>query len=250
MTIPDSLERYRPQIEATARPCLAVTAGAHSPRPLASRVGGFPTLPQGFSLPQDSHVRPLRFLAQINFEEMPPLEGFPAKGLLQFYVADTTLYGLDYDNPTVQDGFRVLYFKHLPEPPYADIEGLDLPAPECFPIRGEQSVGLEFEAQSMPVSGADYRASLLGFENDDESDAYWDCFPGEGHRVGGYPGFSQDDPREKRADLRGYELLFQLDSDDAMNLMWGDAGIANFFIKPEALRNADFSEVMYHWECG
>ncbi len=250
MKLPDSLERYRPKIEATFRPCLAVTAGSTTPKPLASRVGGFPTLPEGFSLPQNSQVRPLRFLAQINFEEMPALVGFPAQGLLQFYVADTTLYGVDYDRPTVPDGFRLLYFKDLPRPPYADIEGLQLPEPECFPIRGYQSVGLNFEPQSIPVSGADYRASSLGFENDDDSDTYWDCFPGEGHRLGGYPGFSQDDPRASREELRDYELLFQLDSDDALNLMWGDAGIANFFIQSEALRNADFSDVMYYWECG
>jgi uncharacterized protein YwqG len=42
-------------------------------------------------------------------------------------------------------------------------------------------------------------------------------------------------------------LLLQLDSDEEM--MWGDSGIANFFIDPDDLRRGDFSRVAYHWDC-
>ena len=43
------------------------------------------------------------------------------------------------------------------------------------------------------------------------------------------------------------ELLLQLDSDDQM--MWGDVGVGGFFIAPEDLAKADFSRVMYTWDC-
>nr|WP_281402006.1 DUF1963 domain-containing protein [Xanthomonas theicola] len=39
----------------------------------------------------------------------------------------------------------------------------------------------------------------------------------------------------------------QLDSDQAM--MWGDSGIADFFIDPADLHRGDFSPVAYNWDC-
>ena len=32
-------------------------------------------------------------------------------------------------------------------------------------------------------------------------------------------------------------------------VMWGDSGIANFFINREKLRRCDFSDVIYNWDC-
>ncbi|WP_169816516.1 DUF1963 domain-containing protein [Deinococcus marmoris] len=44
-------------------------------------------------------------------------------------------------------------------------------------------------------------------------------------------------------------LLFQLDSDDDLEVMWGAVGIANFFIPLEDLARADFRRVAYNWDC-
>ena len=48
-------------------------------------------------------------------------------------------------------------------------------------------------------------------------------------------------------------LLFQLDSDGSKEagdlVLWGDCGVANFFISREALRRRDFSRVCYNWDC-
>lgn len=53
-------------------------------------------------------------LAQFNFAELPTLENFPDKGILQFYIAaDDDLYSADFDQPFTQDGFRVLYFEEI-----------------------------------------------------------------------------------------------------------------------------------------
>ena len=69
----------------------------------------------------------------------------------------------------------------------------------------------------------------------------------------GFPAFTQSDPRDciENAD-RFDTLLLQIDSgtiDDSHEIMWGDSGICNFFIHSEALRNCDFSEVLYNWDC-
>ena len=70
---------------------------------------------------------------------------------------------------------------------------------------------------------------------------------GGGHKIGGYPGFTQWDPRGE-GDSHDV-LLFQLDSDyhdSEDRVLWGDCGIGNFFINREKLKNCD---VIYNWDC-
>ena len=43
-------------------------------------------------------------------------------------------------------------------------------------------------------------------------------------------------------------LLFQLDSDEGMDLMWGDMGVGHFFIREADLAARDFSRVLYDWD--
>ena len=38
-----------------------------------------------------------------------------------------------------------------------------------------------------------------------------------------------------------------MDSDDG--ILWGDAGVGNFFIDLEKLKQRDFSDVFYTWDC-
>lgn len=119
------------------------------------------------------------------------------------------------------------------------------------------AVALSHIADREPVSGADnLAATVLGkparelWQGDgtrvDLASELYDLSPG-GHKVGGYPNFTQGDPRQKPGE---WTLLFQLDSDPALNLMWGDVGTANFFIRPADLKKRDFSRVAYHWDCG
>ena len=42
-------------------------------------------------------------------------------------------------------------------------------------------------------------------------------------------------------------LLFQLDTVE--DIMWGDSGVGNFFIREEDLKNRDFTRVLYNWDC-
>ena len=69
---------------------------------------------------------------------------------------------------------------------------------------------------------------------------------GAEHRIGGYPYFTQQDPREE--DLPFTELLLQMDS-DGDHIMWGTMGVANFFINKKDLQYCNFEEVLYNWDC-
>ena len=70
-----------------------------------------------------------------------------------------------------------------------------------------------------------------------------------GHKIGGYPYFTQVDPREEN-DPHTF-LLLQIDSDEIEDkeIIWGDCGVANFFISPEDMANCKFDDVLYNWDC-
>jgi uncharacterized protein YwqG len=79
----------------------------------------------------------------------------------------------------------------------------------------------------------------------DLEDRLCNVFKDSGHKIGGYLYTTQYDPRGE--ECRDWQLLFQMDSD--RKIMWGDVGVANFFIHPDRLRARDFSTVLYSWDC-
>lgn len=240
-----------------------------------SKFGGAPYLPQGFEYPYARDYRgvekPLRLLCQLNFAELPRLPDFPSEGILQFYIMDerievgSSVYGLDFSNPRKQDLWRVVYHREIEQdeqrlqapPSFAQEENSE------FPIFGE--FALIPKAGTMPLCFSDYRWDE--FEEDvwgqseigralNEKYAHNTRFllaeklDKNMHKIGGYANFAQEDPRAQR-DSHHSVLLLQIGSEygDTCDTMWGDGGYANFFITPEALKNLDFSDVMYNWDC-
>jgi uncharacterized protein YwqG len=257
MLLPPELEPYRPQIEATRAPFIRAVSLAARELPLwASKVGGMPYLPKNTPYPAAPDGRELFFLAQINFAEMPPLAPFPERGILQFYINDDDLYGMDFDDGENPDTFRVLYFPevitdekqlHTPVSMLRDYEDLPHHPDECYP--------LVFGHADEPAPVSDYRFwQYMGqdfFQKHGKKEwelleAYNKAVPAQGHKVGGYAYFTQDDPRKPDDPML---LLFQLDSDEMMDLMWGDMGVGHFFIREKDLIARDFSRVLYDWDC-
>jgi uncharacterized protein YwqG len=39
------------------------------------------------------------------------------------------------------------------------------------------------------------------------------------------------------------------DGNETIDILWGDTGVGNFFIDESALRQLDFSKVLYNWDC-
>ncbi len=203
---------------------------------------------------------PLRLLAQINFSEMEPsLPHYPTEGILQFFVADDDVYGLDFEDGTHQDTFRVVYHTAIETDPSKWLN--DFPAfgnENYFPI--EKECALTFEHSEEIVSGSDYRFNLISkvdqllededYEAHEEiTEAYFDMASGQGCKLGGYPFFTQEDPRAYGKYLTFDTLLLQIDTDSDLAIMWGDSGVANFFISAEDLKKRDFTKVLYNWDC-
>lgn len=231
-----------------------------------SKVGGIPYLPKHANVPVDGEGRQMSLLAQINLSELPHnTVGLPDNGMLQFWVLDDEMSGLEFENLTESDRHCVTYWETIEKDvreadikakyhPYCEEEG-------CFPV--QESYGITFSLEEEGISMCDYRYNDMAVEywnrefpeqkvknyfDLPDADDFYDDFCGGGSKIGGYPVFAQEDPRD--SGLEKYQiLLFQLDSSDEYAIMWGDMGVGNFFITEEKLKNRDFTNVLYTWDC-
>lgn len=255
LQLPAALEPYRKQIESSVKPFIRIFAKADEDLSLTqSKFGGTPYLPHGHEYPSGSSGNPLFLLAQINFAEVPKLDHFPEKGILQIYTADDGMYGLDLDDPFDQANYRVIFFEDVDEEQAQ--QDIELPVYDNFPVLNSHS--LRFEIQHTPVSPKDQAFDecfgMPAFEffdrfGDDKVEvrrAYARLAQGNGHKLGGYAHFTQEDPRLVQ-EFEESKLLLQIDSDHK-DILWGDEGVANFFIHPEDLKDLEFSEVLYNWD--
>ena len=101
------------------------------------------------------------------------------------------------------------------------------------------------------VTGEDIgEQSTYQYLDDEDNDYLWEQLETSGHHLLGYPYFTQDDPRAEDSPFD--TVLFQMDSemaDQGDYVLWGDCGVANFFINLEDLKKQDFSRVLYTWDC-
>lgn len=256
MSLPKALALHWKEIEKTKLTYIAIEAEESDA--VAVRQSGFgshPCLPKGYPYPVDEEGRFMFPLAQINFAELPVMPGFPQFGYLQFYIAGNDLYGLEFSDRQAQTGFRILYFEESEvkdcETDFSFLEG----AFEEDTLPFSKRHRLSFSIKEDYFGTADLRGQKLldVYALTDrypaisrELESYiWSHFSSNGHKMGGYAFFTQDDPRSE--EQKDYILLLQIDSDG--DICWGDAGVANFFIHPDDLLKKDFSKVMYNWDC-
>lgn len=238
-----------------------------------SKVMGLPYIPKEAQIPQTANGDKMMMIAQINCDDLQGLADFPEKGILQFFVLNDEdgLLGLDFDNQTVQDSFRVIYHEKIEEF-YDENELKSIYNPynfeENYITNNNESYKMNFELTSEKERFEDvfyhifrkickekglkqtqedwlYR-KLLNFMQYSEN-YYSQC--------DGFAFFTQDDPREYNEEYKKFDtVLFQLNSEfDENTRNWkvciGDAGVINFFINREKLKNKDFSEILYNWDC-
>lgn len=251
-----------------------------------SKIGGVGYLPMGECYPVKNDGTPLVMLAQINFRQLSDSvditklpQALPKQGILQIYIDsqdDEYLNGCNFDDFLPHEGYQVRFWQHDDLPTHDDelhaiserLKSLDMNAlPFDFThqydmnfVLSEQSCStncLEYDtiADSIEsLKGNDvwnYLEEELGIDDPDELLDLYDEHSGNdgGHQLLGYPYFTQSDPREYNEPLQAHILLFQLDTDDDNDIMWGDCGVANFFIHPNDLKNQDFSRLLYNWDC-
>ena len=271
-------------VERNTEPALrfALVRGGE-PGIFESKVGGTPYLPRDMAWPLDSKGVGMELLAQVDCAGLEGLPDFPHGGLLQFFFGLDDVFGMDFDDPTAQKGFRVLYHETV-DPTVTAAEVLakkaEAPKPEgdasyYTPLFGVY--GIRFApAEVQRINSQDFRAwdQFLAKWNElhgTDIKTQWDYYratkisgefpaPKEKapyHQMGGYPYFTQEDPRINAGELANLDvLLFQLDSEMLPRkqgggdlVLWGDCGVCNFFINREALRRRDFSRVCYNWDC-
>lgn len=240
-----------------------------------SKFGGIPYWNPAKEYPVDSSGKKLMLLAQINFTAAKLEDDrLPEQGMLQFFISsDDDVYGMDFDEPDSQKNFRVVYHETIDfSITKEQIMALDVPIStatdtEYSPVFKEAAVRFEKTVAYMgtEVAGFEERfkstvKELFNEETGDQSaynyleqkdyDYLYDRLYSCGHWILGYPYFTQYDPRES---TDYYDtLLFQMDSDGIDKedyVMWGDCGVANFFINSDALTKKDFSKVLYNWDC-
>lgn len=245
----------------TATDCykLMVQSGSQ-PGLFESKFGGLPYWDPALPYPVDGTGQKLVLLAQINLDQFPGEALLPQGGMLQFFVGQDDCVGLDRAG-----GHRVVYHKKIDPSITADrLKVLNIPThkdPDYFPVSKAVAVTVEKATGYMGPADERFKATFAqAFQTVtgralESGKHYWDVLESEdydfmaeqlstdGHHLLGYPYFTQEDPRD---DL--YQtLLFQMDSDD--DILWGDVGVGNFFIDLEKLKQRDFSDVFYTWDC-
>ena len=258
--------------QETAKEMMVADASVNASKEIKitdSKIEGIPYIPIGRKIPTNSKGQQFMFLAQINCEDLKGLEDFPQEGILQFWVLGEDLLGLDFDDYTNRDGFDVIYYEKI-EDYYSEDEFKEMYNPYKFDLKYMETLiasepckmkfSLEKQKESFNYELLDnlfkevLEEESLGFNEKDKlyeevEKLYDDEFYEEivGTKCNGFPYFTQWEPRDEEQ-MKEYDTsLFQIDS--GKEVMIGDSGVMHFFINREKLKNKDFSDVFYHWDC-
>ena len=246
-----------------------------------SKFGGFPFVPLGGAIPTNAEGNQLALLAQINCAQLPENNMYPSDGWLQIWCLEDEMYGFWSDTIQPETNQKVLYIPAGTQgEPLERVVAMYQPyVSEDCPVWFINEQGaiwgmrLSFThgQQGITYSDGRFRDLFLDrwnkrypeqtvenfydlpdeiFENVVDIHDGSDC----AHQLGGYPYFTQYDPRYERdsTELTKYtEVLFQIDSqfDTEWDMCWGDAGVRNFFISREDLEALDFSDLLYNFDC-
>lgn len=270
-------------LEKNKKPMIKISLSDDKPTLFQSKFGGVPYLPKDKEAPKDKANRQLTLLAQINIDELPENNIYPMKeGILQFWILNDDILGLDYDTH-LGDGYKIIYYKEI-DKSVTEEEVLEKYKPykdedSYFPVEGEFSLSFKLTDGYFSDSNDDFReivnremkkfynenkekySEILKIYDKENQLNYWEIWDileedkesgeklfGAGHKIGGFPDFTQSDIRE----VGDYEiLLLQIDSDrtEKNEIMWGDCGIANFFIREKDLKELNFDKAIYNWDC-
>lgn len=241
-----------------------------------SKLGGVGYIPKTEPYPFSVDGVPLTLLAQINFSEMPNLVGYPTEGILAVYLDYyDSIMGMDPDEPTNTDRFRVLYFSDTDAEGYSieDINNIinSFDQSEWYPVvnREQRLVGTldkeypfisrESFLENFSTDVYDFCEEEFGEYGDQVAYYVLEKYRPLGHKIGGYPLFFQEDTRvDGQTDYT--KLLLQIDSDvwdgtgevreaEEDVVRWsGDDSTGKFFITEENLRNLKFDDVHYSWD--
>ena len=279
------LERLAGQIAPMAKKCVRLETVPTDEKDIsvgASKIGGLPDLPPTIKWPQWKNT-PLAFLCQIKLEEIveyPYCDQLPATGWLYFfYDAQQQTWGF---SPEDIGSFKVIYY----DGPIETLFRRDFPVDSLDVTEDEEKHRIYepcrisfYEAVSLPEWNSKELDKIF---NDDELDLYVDFIEdfsqnylcATQHQIFGHSNPIQGemrlecqlvtnglycgdasgygDPRRKTLELgaEDWQLLFQLDTDDNSEMMWGDCGRLYFWIRRQDLLEKDFDKAWMILQCG
>ena len=253
----------------TKIPFIRIRTLKNQPSITESKIGGLPYLPANEALPVDKDGKPMRLLAQINCKDLVDLEEYPNEGMLQFYM--TTNWPWE---ESVVKYYETIDSSITYEAVADRLTGVDM-SNESFPVNGE--FGMEFSLSEESMSRDDNRLLALFCQYFTEISGTWISVPEDGgddvyelfeaycddsyaggHKVGGYhssaqlPDYYSYNQDDKTIDVKADDspmLLFQMDSEFGGSIMWGDLGVARFFIKRSDLKARNFENAYMVWDC-
>jgi uncharacterized protein YwqG len=130
--------------------------------------------------------------------------------------------------------------------------------------------------ESVSFPGPERLGEAIGELSDDEWEAVDERRRSDlpAHQIGGYPspvqgegmelecqmasngvyvgepgGYSSPQAQALQAGAADWQLLLQLDSNDAADMVWGDAGMLYFWVRKQDAANKDFSNVWMVLQC-
>jgi uncharacterized protein YwqG len=279
---PSTADRLFPLV----RPSIRLT-GVDYDESATSRLGGRPNLPPGFDWPA-YRGEALGFVAQLDLASLPQRHRpewspsstlvLPPSGTLYFFFAGTD-GSLGYG----PEEWRVLYS----DEPLAQLPLREWPdefhdAYKLKPVRlvvelieptvpgSEDSVltDLSFTAEESQMYAAMNDAfyenrqpparRLGGYPDWMKDRQTQECFdeqrPFGLHRIGGYPDDIQGDPKAEADRMApgnesAWELLFQVDSEEAAGICWGDVGRLYFLVRQDDLLHRRFENTWLVADC-
>lgn len=260
------LEPWRDEILNSAKECLSIITTRDESRPCAigsSKFGGNPDLPANFDWPRGSE-RSLHFIAQFKLSELPSgiTNGLPSVGMLYFFY-DTNAQAWGFD-PKDGDDHQVIYIesetglsRRLPPD---DID-LDDAVSECH-LQMAESLSLP----SDPPNGVSFKEhrdlwnvyfeltegshQLLGIPSEIQNPMELDCQLASNGLYVGDPSVYEDTRAKALKDgAADWQLLFQMDSDDNAEIMWGDGGKLYYWIRKQDLAVKRFDKSWLIFQC-
>lgn len=239
-----------------------------------SRIGGRPDLPYGVQWPTYNGKR-LSFIAQIRLDDVPwKWDALPQTGLLSFfYNAVDQPWGYD---PEHAGQWKVLYNADLTtlerqtltdsikqDGDYAELNvsfSVQTTIPDWNALACRRMGFAENETEryiALTEQVAEYNAPeypihrFLGNPDQVQGEMQLKCqLVTHGIDCGDPSGYQ--DPRRKELEpgAAGWKLLLQIDSEDEMEMIWGDFGSIYFWIHEDDLRKGDFEKAWVILQCG
>jgi uncharacterized protein YwqG len=242
------LRHHAAEILEWVRPAVSLVPTGRAPGALGeSRFGGLPDVGPGFRWPR--RQRPLSFLLQLDLAgiaRFPAAAPLPAAGLLSFFYDAT---GEPWEiRRSAGSGCRVHY-----TPPGTLRRVTRLPkgmSPEMvFPAVGLRCELIETLPNSLPF-WTDEFDELRRCPDDIYLYDVLDPDPLIVHQLLGYPRPIQDDlGGVASGEPTPWLSLLQLDSDERLEMMWGDAGKLHWLIRAGDLARRDFDHIVLSLQC-